>query len=325
MKKIAKVLVLMTLFCLCGSLTPGAEDKAGVQPKGPLSPREEQATFRTLKGFKVELVACEPDIVDPVAMAFDGDGRLYVVEMRGYPNEGVGTGKITSGRIKLLEDKDGDGFFEKSTVFADNLRLPTSVMPYKKGVLVCNAPEIIYLEDTHGDDKADKKEVLYRGFNLANIQQMVNSLQWGLDNWVYGCAGSDGGTVKSAQKADAPEVNLRSRGLRFKPDVPGSLEPTSGGGQFGLAPDDWGQWFTATNSQHLRHIVLPDHYLRRNPFLPVRAVTLDIPDPGAACKVHRTSPFEPWHVERTTRRKQGEGGYDPRIFPATELVPGGYI
>jgi putative membrane-bound dehydrogenase-like protein len=314
-----RILLFLLTLCLCGPL--GA-DRPGLPPIGPLSAREEQATFKPLKGFKVELVACEPDVVDPVAMAFDADGRLYVVEMRGYPNDGVGTGKITSGRIKLLEDKDGDGFFEKSTVFADKLRLPTSVMPYKKGVLVCNAPEIIYLEDTDGDGKADKKEVLYRGFNLANIQQMVNSLQWGLDNWVHGCAGSDGGTVRSAQKPDAPEVNLRSRGIRFKPDVPGSLEPTSGGGQFGLAADDWGQWFTATNSQHLRHIVLPDHYLRRNPFLPVRAVTLDIPVHGAACKVHRISPFEAWRVERTTRRK---GGPDAKRFPATELVPGGFI
>ena len=313
---------LIAALCLYGSLIPAAEDKPGVPPVGPLSAREEQATFKPLKGFKVELVACEPDVVDPVAMAFDADGRLYVVEMRGYPNEGVGTGNITTGRIKLLEDRDGDGFYEKSTVFADKLRLPTSVMPFKKGVLVCNAPEIIYLEDTDGDGKADKKEVLYRGFNLANIQQMVNSLQWDLDNWVHGCAGSDGGTVRSVQKPDAPEVNLRSRGIRFKPDVPGSLEPTSGGGQFGLAADDWGRWFTATNSQHLRHIVLPDHYLRRNPFLPVRAVTLDIPDHGAACKVHRISPFEAWRVERTTRRK---GGPDAKRFPETELVPGGFI
>src|SRR5438132_2730226 len=119
MKKSAWFLVYLSLSCLFGSLVPAADQKPGIPPKGPLSAREEQATFRTLKGFKVELVACEPDIVDPVAMAFDGDGRLYVVEMRGYPNEGVGTGKITSGRIKLLEDKDGDGFFEKSTVFAD--------------------------------------------------------------------------------------------------------------------------------------------------------------------------------------------------------------
>jgi putative membrane-bound dehydrogenase-like protein len=279
-------------------------------------------SFRTLKGFKVELAACEPEIVDPVAMAFDENGRLYVVEMRGYPNEGVGTGKITSGRIKLLEDRDGDGFFEKSTVFADGLRLPTSVMPCKSGVLVCNPPDIVFMEDTDGDGRADKQRVLYSGFNLSNIQQMVNSLQWGLDNWVYGCAGLSGGTVHSTEKADAPPVDLRGRGIRFHPDIPASLEPTSGGGQFGLAADDWGHWFSATNSQHLRQMVLPDEYLRRNPFLPVRAVTLDIPDHDAACKVHRISPFEAWRVERTTRRK---GGPEAKHLPSTELVPGGFI
>ena len=136
---------------------------------------------------------------------------------------------------------------------------------------------------------------------------MVNSLQWGLDNWIYGVAGSDGGTVKSSQKPDAPAVSLRNRGFRFKPDVPGSLEPTSGGGQYGLTADDYQRWFTATNSQHLRQIVLPDHYLKRNPFLPVSAVTIDIPEHGAAAQVFRISPFEPWRVERTTRRAGGAG------------------
>ena len=115
---------------------------------------------------------------------------------------------------------------------------------------------------------------------------------------------------------------LRGRGIRFQPDVPGSLEPTSGGGQYGLTCDEAGHWFTATNSQHLRHIVLPDHYLRRNPYLAVPAVTLDIPEHGAACKVFRISPFEAWRVERTTRRKDGP---DAKRLPPTELVPGGYI
>jgi putative heme-binding domain-containing protein len=119
-----------------------------------------------------------------------------------------------------------------------------------------------------------------------------------------------------------PAVTLRGRGIRFHPEAPGSLEPTSGGGQFGLAADDWENWFTATNSQHLRHIVLPDPYLRRNPSLPVSRVTLDIPDHGAACKVFRISPFEAWRVERTQRRRQGP---DASRFPATELVPGGFI
>jgi putative membrane-bound dehydrogenase-like protein len=198
-------------------------------------------------------------------------------------------------------------------------------MPWRGGLLVANAPDLLYFEDTKGIGKADLRRTLYTGFNLANIQQLVNSLQWGMDNWVYGCAGSDGGTIRSVEKAEMKPVTLRSRGIRFHPESPGSLEPTSGGGQYGLASDEWQNWFTATNSQHLRHIVLPEHYLRRNPSLPVRAVTLDIPDHGAACKVHRLSPFEGWRVERTTRRKDGKGGYDPRNFPSTELVPGGFI
>jgi putative membrane-bound dehydrogenase-like protein len=319
MKKPLFLLCTMALLCRPGT---SADENAPFTAGRPLSPREELTTFRVLKGFKVELVACEPDVVDPVAMAFDESGRLYVVEMRGYPNEGIGTGTITSGRIKLLEDRDGDGFFEKSTIFADGLRLPTGVMPYRGGVLVCNPPDIVFMEDTDGDGRADKRRLLYSGFNLSNIQQMVNALQWGLDNWVYGCAAGNGGTVRSAEKPDATPVELRGRGIRFHPDVPASLEPTSGGGQFGLAVDDWGHWFTATNSQHLRQIVLPDHYLRRNPFLPVRAVTLDIPDHDAACKVHRISPFESWRVERTSRRK---GGPEAKRLPGTELVPGGFI
>jgi putative membrane-bound dehydrogenase-like protein len=302
-----------------------ADPTPGVSPKGPLSPHEEQATFQLPKGFRIDLVASEPDVIDPVAMAFDEEGRIFVAEMRGYPNGGVATGHITSGRIKRLEDRDGDGVYETSTVYAEGLRFPTGVMPWRGGLIVANAPDILYFEDTKGTGKADRPRTLYTGFNLANIQQIVNSLQWGLDNWVYGVAGSDGGTVRSAEKPDAPPLTLHSRGIRFHPEMPGSLQPTSGGGQYGLAPDEWEHWFTATNSQHLRHIVLPDHYLRRNPALAVSAVTLDIPDHGAACKVHRISAFEAWRVERTTRRKEGKGGYDPRRFPTTELVPGGYI
>ncbi len=294
------------------------------EPKaaGPLSPREEQATFRLPKGFQIDLIAAEPDVIDPVAMAFDENGRLFVAEMRGYPNGGRATGTITSGRIKLLEDHDGDGVYETSRVYADGLRFPTGITPWRGGLLVANAPDILYLEDTKGKGKADRRRTLYTGFNLANIQQIVNSLQWGLDNWVYGVAGSDGGTIHSSEKPAMPALTLRSRGIRFHPETPGEIEPTSGGGQYGLTPDEWQHWFTATNSQHLRNIILSDHYLRRNPALPVSAVTLDIPDHGAACKVYRRSPFEAWRVERTGRRK---GGPDAKRFSSTELVPGGYI
>jgi putative membrane-bound dehydrogenase-like protein len=288
----------------------------------PLSPAEERATFTVPPGFTVELVAAEPHVVDPVAMAFDERGRIFVCEMRGYPNEGRGTGTITSGRVRLLEDKDGDGFYETSTLYADDLRFPTGVMPWKGGLLVSNAPELLYLECKKGGGKADSRRVLYRGFDVANIQQLLNSLQFALDNWVHACAGNAGGDITSPEKPSMPPVALRGRGIRFRPDVPGSLEPTSGGGQYGLTADDWGRWFTATNSQHLRHIILPDHSLKRNPHLAVRAVTLDIPEHGAACKVFRKSPFEAWRVERTTRRA---GGADAKRFPTTELVPGGYV
>jgi putative heme-binding domain-containing protein len=110
--------------------------------------------------------------------------------------------------------------------------------------------------------------------------------------------------------------------FRFKPDVPGSLEACSGGGQYGLTVTEQGDWLTCTNSQHIRHIVLPDHYLKRNPHLAVPAVTADIADHGAACRVFRISPFEAWRVERTTRRA---GSDDAKRFPTTELVPGGYV
>src|SRR2546428_11447214 len=132
MKSYLLIPLALSLFCCVES---GADDKSALTNSRPLSPREELATFRTLKDFKVELVACEPNVVDPVAMAFDENGRLFVAEMPGYPNGGVATGDIHSGKIRLLEDRDGDGFFEHATTLADGLRFPTSVMPWKGGLL----------------------------------------------------------------------------------------------------------------------------------------------------------------------------------------------
>src|SRR5262249_8519618 len=146
----------MRLACgglLLGLTLLGAADdpKPGLSNGAPLSPREELATFRIRKGFRVELVACEPQVVDPVAMAFDEEGRLFVAEMRGYPNAGVATGSIHSGKVKLLEDRDGDGFYEHATVFAEGLRFPTSVFPWKGGLIVAVAPDLVYFEDADGD------------------------------------------------------------------------------------------------------------------------------------------------------------------------------
>src|SRR6516225_3260355 len=124
-------LAVLATLPLSLALLAAADPAPGLPPVGPLSPREELATFRVPKGFRVELVAAEPQVVDPVAMAFDEDGRIFVTEMRGYPNAGVATGTISSGKIKMLEDRDGDGVYETATVFADGLRFPTAVMPWK--------------------------------------------------------------------------------------------------------------------------------------------------------------------------------------------------
>ena len=305
-RRIATILGALTLLGFAF-----ADEPFNPPASKPLSPREAQMTLRVPKGFRVELVAAEPDIVDPVCMAFDEQGRLYVAEMPGYPNGGVGTGKITSGRIKRLDNHDG--VFDTVTTIAEGLRFPTGLFPFQEGLVVANAPDIIYLKD-------GQSRTLFTGFDVANIQQLVNGFTWGYDNRIHAQAGSKGGIITNPANPDA--TSLRGRGLKFRPDMPGLIEPTSGGGQYGLTMNDFGDWFTNTNSQHLRHIVLPDHYLARNPYLPVAAVTLDIPDHGPACKVHRISPFEFWRVERTRRRKDGDNN---KRFPSTELVPGGFV
>jgi putative membrane-bound dehydrogenase-like protein len=316
---------VVSAFGLLLPLGFGFGPPAGVPLKSPLSPKEEMATFRIVPGFRVELAAAEPEVIDPVAMCFDEDGRMYVVEMRGYPNGGIGEGKPNlSGRVKRLEDRDGDGYFETATVFVDDLRFPCGVCVWKGGIFVADAPDLLWCADTDNDGKADVRRVVFTGFGARNIQGMVNSLQFHLDNHIHSCNNNDSLVSVEGREQKVP---LRGRHFRFDPRDPATLEPTSGGGQYGLSSDDWGNWFTCTNSQHLRHIVLPDHYLRRNPYVVVPTVVADIPDGNLehtpAAKVFRISPFEPWRLERTSRRVK-DPEYNRRL-PASELVPGGYM
>jgi len=148
-------------------------------PRSALSPEEALKTFRLPEDLRIELFAAEPQITSPVAMAFDENGRAYVVEMNDYP---LGP---KSGRIKLLEDTKGTGRIDKVTVFADKLPFPNGVMPFKRGVLVTAAPDLLYFKDTHGDGKADIRQVVFTGFAEANPQHRFNSPTFNLDNWIY--------------------------------------------------------------------------------------------------------------------------------------------
>lgn len=286
-------------------------------------PETARAALVPSEGFEVTLVAAEPEVVDPIAMAFDEKGRLWVVEMPGYPNGGLAESPPRApGRIKILTDFR-EGRYRKAAVFATGLDFPTSVLPYRKGAIVAAAPDLLYLEDADGDGRADRRRVLYTGFGRKNIQALVNGLLWGLDNWVHGIGAANGGEVRCPDRPDLPPVSLAGRAFRFRPDEPGRFEPESGlGGQYGLAEDDAGRRFTCANSAHLKEIVLPDRYLARAPYVAAPPAVIDIPEHGAAARLHRLSPFENWRVERTRRRA---GSAEAARFSKTELVPGGYV
>ncbi|HUS06876.1 MAG TPA: PVC-type heme-binding CxxCH protein, partial [Bryobacteraceae bacterium] len=236
----------------------------------------------------------EPDIVSPVAMEFDENGDLYVVEDRGYPLNV--TGKL--GRIKLLRDSNGDGVPDKVTVFADNLVMPTGVMRWKKGILVTDAPDLIYLEDTNHDGVADVRKVILTGFAFTNPQHTVNNPLYGLDNWIYlahenaataiifkdefGDRGSD---IRYVDRQGVPPLTEHGRNIRFRPDT-GQLESLATPSQFGHSFDDWNRHFLVSNSAHIRQEAIAARYLKRNPDLPVASAVEDISDHMPASKVY---------------------------------------
>jgi putative membrane-bound dehydrogenase-like protein len=238
--------------------------------QGLLSPQQSLATIRSHSKFQVDLMAAEPLVASPVAIDFGPDGRLWVVEMLDYP-EGIDGKYKPGGRIRVLESKRGDGVYDKATVFLDKLPFPTGVTVWRKGVLICASPDIIYAEDTKRDGKADVVRKLFTGFGVDNFQARVNSLEYGLDNWVYGSCGLFGGKIKSSVTGET--IQLGDRDFRIQPDK-GILEPATGRTQQGRVRDDWGNWFGCDNTNLCWHYPLADHYLRRNPMVsaPVSAV-----------------------------------------------------
>ncbi len=249
---------------------PAAASLSRSPSSPPRSAEETLRATRVRRGFRLEIVAAEPLVVDPVAIDWDAAGRLWVVEMADYPYGMDGKGEA-GGRVRFLEDGDGDGRYDRSTLFADGLSFPTGIMAWRRGVLVTAAPDILYLEDTDGDGSADRRDVLYTGFLPGNQQLRVNGPRWGLDNWIHCASGGHhagyGKDRRVRSLRSGTETLLGSRDLRIRPDD-GLLEPQSGPSQFGRVRDDWGNWFGVQNSRPLWHYVLADRYARRNPHVP---------------------------------------------------------
>ena len=232
----------------------------GVLPL-PKSAEESARAMELLPGYTIELMAAEPLVADPVAFEWDSHGRLWVVEMADYPLGLDGKGQH-GGRVRWLEDRDGDGHYDHSTVFLDGLSFPNGVMPWRDGVLISATPDILFARDTNGDGKADETRVLFSGFREGNQQHRMNGFEYGLDNWVYGANGDSGGIVTSP--GTGLSVNIRGRDFRFRPDTL-EFQTQTGQTQYGRRRDDWGNWFGNNNPNLGWHYTQPEHYLRRNP------------------------------------------------------------
>ncbi|HKI20743.1 MAG TPA: PVC-type heme-binding CxxCH protein, partial [Isosphaeraceae bacterium] len=174
---------------------------------------------------------------------------------------------------RRLEDRDGDGRYEHATVFAEGLPFPNGVMPCYGGVLVTAAPNIWFFRDRDGDGRADERRVVLTGFGEGNTQLRVNGLFWGLDNLIYAANGRSDGEVRAADDPPNQAVSIRRRDVRFglagRPG-PGdriAVEAIAGFSQFGLAHDDWGDRFPSWNTIPVRHVVLEQQTLDRNPYL----------------------------------------------------------
>ncbi|MDG2308686.1 MAG: c-type cytochrome [Candidatus Binatia bacterium] len=234
-----------------------------VPPAPVLSPEDELATFRLAPGFRAELVAAEPLVVDPVAMDWDDEGRLYVVEMRGFMPDVYGNDEdIPNGRIVVLEDTDGDGRMDQSHVFLDGLVMPRAIAVLPEGVLVAEPPNLWLCRSTGADPSKprcdEKTRLTAYAEGRTNPEHMENGLLPGIDNWIY---------------------NSRSkRRFRFH-DEALQVEPTQMRGQWGIAQDDDGRLYYNHNSGFLYGDAIPADYPRRQPATgaPVAKAGVNVP------------------------------------------------
>ena len=245
--------------------------------RGAVAAKDALATLAVAEGFTIEMIASEPLITSPVDMEIDEYGRMYVVEMHGYPLD-----KSGSGNIVMLSDTNGDGIMDKRTLFKEGLILPTGILRWKKGFLVTDSPGIYYLEDSDGDGKADIMDTVLTGFALTNPQHNLNNPVYGLDNWIYAAHegvvksrdfvkefGDEGTEIYYPAKPGMVRLpqNASGKSVRFRPDH-FQLEEMASRCQFGHTFNQWGHWFGSNNSNQGYQEMIAQRYLVRNPRLP---------------------------------------------------------
>lgn len=296
--KYANVNIIRPINCLLIVLILVAASCKEERYARPLTPEKSLEAFRLRDGFKIELFASEPQVMDPVEMVFDEQGNAFVSEMPDYPfmpEEGHG-----AGRIRFLQDTNDDGKIDNSIIFADSILEVTSMLPWKGGLIVTAAPHIMYLKDTDGDHRADEKEILFTGFFENNSEAQITSLRLGVDNWIYAANNGQAGNVRFTRRPEAEALSMSGADFRFRLDR-NEFEQESGGAQFGLTMDDWGNRFITQNTLHIRQVVIPWRYLHRHPHLSSTNAVTNVSD--HELEMFQLTPPPYWRAERTRRRQ----------------------
>ena len=262
----------------CGSLL--AAEATDQPTTHPPARTDSLSSFRVQPGFRLELVAAEPQVAAPVAIAFDEHGRLFVAEMLDYldPHKDPHLG-----RVRVLTGLDAEGVYQTSSVYAEDLVLPSALACYAGGVFVAAMPDVFYFKDSKGDGVADLRKVVLTGFggtNTPNLRALVNNFNWGLDNRIHGAAADVGGLITASNWPSTP-VSLAGFDFSFDPRSL-AVFPETGPSQSGLTFDQNGRRFTCDYSCPLRLPMYAPRYAVRNPFYVEPPEMIDVASPDSS-------------------------------------------
>ncbi|MFO1009761.1 MAG: PVC-type heme-binding CxxCH protein [Planctomycetota bacterium] len=242
-------------------LKPGEADALAYPPGGPVKPEDASKLLEVHPDFDLSLVASEPLIEKPISLDWDARGRMWVAQSPGYPDKERFSGVPAHDEIVILADADGDGRMESKKVFHTGLDLVTSLVFHRDGIIVSDAPDILWLRDTNGDDVCDKVETVFTGFGFGDTHAVMSNLRWGLDGWIYATQGYSGGDSRHVTNAAGHDFGHIGNGIfRFKPDG-SAIEMVSsyGSNTWGLDFSSDGElFFSMANGDHLRHVVMPE-------------------------------------------------------------------